>query len=374
MSRPLAEETALGLSQEAEAQTAESLAAGQCPAASQPTETRLGPWPTRSFLQELLKGRRVLVAGHLNPDGDSVGSSAALALALMAMGREVTVTTTGPLPASLGFLTRGRDFFAEVPFHDILPERFDRLVLVDCQSPYRIWPKSASPGDRPPLPMVAIDHHQSADPPVYEDAFLDPGASATCELVFKVLKALQAEFTPAIVEALLSGLVSDTGSFSQGNVTSETLRQAAELVAMGGDVERVNQELKQNWPLSRLTLMTLALSTLKLHHGGRLATMVVTDEMHRQAGSELSETEGLVEHTLVLSGVRLGALVKTNGHGKNRVSLRSRPGVDVRRIAQGFGGGGHAQAAAYLVDDPDPQAAIERLLEAAERALAEAGD
>jgi phosphoesterase RecJ-like protein len=306
-------------------------------------------------------GRKLIIAGHLNPDGDSVGSSLALALALRNMGREVSISLNGIVSGSLDSLTRPKRLFKEVGYKEL--QDYDRLILVDCQSPYRVWPDSASPGDAPPIPLVAVDHHQTGqDPALYEAAFIDPAASATAELIFKVLKRLETDFTPAIIEALLAGLISDTGSFSQGNTTAECLRQASELVSMGGDIERVNQAIKQNYRLSRMRLMTKSLASLRVHHGGRMATMMVTDEMLDEAKSDLSETEGLVEYTLLLAGVRLGALIKVTGRGRTRVSLRSRPGIDVRDLARRLGGGGHQQAAAYLDDSPDPEAALRRLL------------
>ena len=324
-----------------------------------------GPSPDPMLLAKLLQGQKIVFAGHFNPDGDSVGSCLALALALETMGRDVTISLNGVVPESLDFLTGSHNFFEVIDFSDL--GRFDRLILMDCQSPYRVWPESATPESPPPIPMVAVDHHQTGRDPIhYEAAFIDPGASATAELVFKILKAIKADFTAAIIESLLAGLISDTGSFSQGNSTSECLRQASELVAMGGDIEKVNQAIKQNWPLSRLRLMTLSLASLKLHHGDRMATMMVTSEMLKDADSDLSETEGLVEYTLILAGVAMGALFKVTPRGRVRVSLRSRPGVDVRSVARKMGGGGHTQAAAYLDQATDPEEALERLLKETE--------
>jgi phosphoesterase RecJ-like protein len=321
------------------------------------------PRPGERLLEALLSGRRILVAGHLNPDGDSVGSAVALALALRNMGREVTVSLNGVVAASLDFLLKPKGLFRVVPYKDVTATAFDKLVLVDCQSPDRVWPSAPAPPAAPPIPLQVVDHHiTDLDPAYYEASLIDPAASATSELVFKILAALQVAPTPAIVEALLSGLVSDTGSFSQGNATAESLRQAAELVALGGDLESINQALRRDWPLSRFRLMTMALQTLRLHHDGRMATMMVTDEMLKRAESSLGETEGLVEHTLILAGVRLGALAKVNGRGRTRVSLRGRAGTDVRELAGRLGGGGHAQASAYIDDDPDPEKALQRLL------------
>jgi phosphoesterase RecJ-like protein len=111
-----------------------------------------------------------------------------------------------------------------------------------------------------------------------------------------------------------------------------------------------------------MRLLTEALATVALHHGGKVATMLVTQEMLDRTGSSLAEADGLVEYPLLLSGVDAVALLKINGRGQTRVSLRSRPGIDVRGLANSQGGGGHMQAAAYLDLSPSPDEALVRFL------------
>jgi phosphoesterase RecJ-like protein len=319
--------------------------------------------PSDDFLTHFLSGQRILIVGPLNPDGDAVGAAAAVALALKSLGREVKVALTGLVSTSLNFLLFPREMFIRIPYGPELAQMFDRLILVDCHNIHRAWPEPTAFAVPPVLPFVAIDHHRlSNEPTHYQAAFLDYRASATCELVFKVLKKLEINFSDEIVKSLLAGLISDTGSFSQGNATSECLRQASELVAMGGDIEGITRFVKQNWPLSRLRLLAKSLATLSVHFSGRVATLLVTEAMLREAQSDLSETEGLVEYTLLLAGVQMGALIKYNGPGQTRVSLRSRSGVDVMALAKYFGGGGHQQAAAYLLEECEPQEALESFL------------
>ncbi|MDR1658361.1 MAG: bifunctional oligoribonuclease/PAP phosphatase NrnA [Deltaproteobacteria bacterium] len=333
-----------------------------------------GQEPSDIFLSKLLSGRKILIVGHLNPDGDAVGSAAALALGLRHLGREVTVGLSGLVPSNLDFLMRPRDMFVRLAYGPELAGEFERMILVDCHSLHRAWSDTAAfVPHGPVLPFVAIDHHSlGQEPAFFEAAFLDYQAAATSELIFKVLKKINAPMSKDIADSLLAGLISDTGSFSQNNVTSECLRQASELVALGADIERINRALKQNWPLSRMKLLAKALATLKVHLGGRVATIMVTEPMFREAGSDLSETEGLVEYTLLLAKVELGALIKYNGPRQTRVSLRSRPGVDARALAIHFGGGGHQLAAAYLEEDCEPEQALEKFLARAPVHLTEA--
>jgi phosphoesterase RecJ-like protein len=293
-----------------------------------------------------------------------------LGLALRSPDREVTVGFSGTLPKSLEFLVQGKDFLAEMNFSPDLVARFDLLVLVDCLTPWRVWPEDENNQSMVLPPYVSIDHHADPSPSYHLACFVDPKASATAELVFKIVKVLEAEFSPPIVEALLAALISDTGSFSQANSTSECLRQASFLVSMGGNIEYINHYLKGNWSITRMHLLTEALGTITLHHGGRVATMLVTQAMLDETGSSLAEAEGLVEYPLLIHGVDIVALLKVNGLGRTRVSLRCRPGIDVRELAMSQGGGGHKQASAYLDDDPDPGVALKRLLPLLEKFLA----
>ncbi|MDR0622280.1 MAG: bifunctional oligoribonuclease/PAP phosphatase NrnA [Deltaproteobacteria bacterium] len=324
------------------------------------------PAPPKNLLDCLREAKRVLIIGHQSPDGDAMGSALALGLALSDLGGQVTVGHAGTFPKSLEFLTMGKSFVAPLPFGENLPTelaaKFDLMVLVDCQTPLRVWPDADRlPGVSFP-PFAVIDHHADNAAAGCLASFVDQRASATAELVFKIIEALEVEFTPPIVEALLAALISDTGSFSQANSTAECLRQASFLVSKGGDIEYINHYLKRNWSITRMRLLTETLTTIDLHRDGRLATMVLTQEMLNETGSCLAEAEGLVEYPLLLHGVDMVAFFRVNGQGKTRVSLRSRPGIDVRELARSQGGGGHKQAAAYIDESPLPQVALKRLL------------
>ncbi|MDR1487202.1 MAG: bifunctional oligoribonuclease/PAP phosphatase NrnA [Deltaproteobacteria bacterium] len=332
--------------------------------------------PNDFFLSLLVEqGEKILITGHHSPDGDSLGSSAALALALKEMGLGVVVGLPGKNASSLNFLLNPPEMFKQVELEQVLSGEYGRLILVDCQMPNRVWLEITPEQYKAFPPYIVIDHHQSDAPSQpFLAGFIDHQASATAELVFKVLKKLKIKFTKPIVESLLTALISDTGSFSQNNATPECLRQAAELVALGGDIERINQKLKQNWALSRIKLLTAALSSLTLHYDGRVAVIILTSEMLSETGSDLTESEGFVEYPLLLAGVKVSALIKINGRGKTRVSLRSRSSVDVRALARSFGGGGHVKAAAYLDDSSDPKEAKKNLLEQIGLYIKEAND
>jgi phosphoesterase RecJ-like protein len=164
-----------------------------------------------------------------------------------------------------------------------------------------------------------------------------------------------------MAEALFAALVSDTGSFAQANATPECFSQASDLVSLGVDPERINQRLKAPWSQAKLRLLGAALSGLRLSHGGRLATMVLSQPMLESLGASLEEAEGFIEYARRTEGALAAAVVKPDGRGAVKVSLRSHSGVNVRALAQVFGGGGHDQAAAYTYPGQDPSQAADIL-------------
>jgi len=298
-------------------------------------------------LDLLGRARHILILTHHNPDGDALGSARALALTLEAAGRRADLALSGTLDQNLSFLLEGLSI---IDFPNDFPA-YDLVALLDCHSLTRLerseltWPLSA---EGPPL--VAIDHHPLRGEEKLEAGwFLEPSASSTGELIWRLLSALSLRPPPEAREALLTAIASDTGFFSQSNTTAAALRAVADLVEMsgGGLVETVHRRLREELPLRRLKLKGLALDSLRLHCDGRLALMAVTQSTLEAAGAVMADTEDLVELGRSLAGVTLSALIKDHGSGRLRVSLRSREPVNASALAGLFGGGGHRLAAAY---------------------------
>ncbi|MDR3204952.1 MAG: bifunctional oligoribonuclease/PAP phosphatase NrnA [Deltaproteobacteria bacterium] len=319
--------------------------------------------PTESFIKALLSGKKYLIIGHQNPDGDSLGSSVALILALRELGKEAMLGVSGQISSNLLFLLNDFPGVLSLPQAPSDFSDYDAVVLVDCQDPGRIWAEAPSVKALNSIEYLVVDHHQNrSELYSYKAAYVNHKAAATAELVFRVIKDLGVQFSPKIVEALLAALISDTGSFSQANATAESLRQASELVALGGDIEQINRAIKHNWSVGKFRLFACSLASLTIHCGGRVAALLVTKKMLKVSGGKISDTEGLVEYPLLIAGVEISALFKDNCLGQIRVSLRSREGIDVRTLASSMGGGGHLQAAAYLDDNPSPKKARSRFL------------
>lgn len=323
------------------------------------------------LLDRFRRAQRVLVLSHHNPDGDAIGSSVGLASALLAQGRRADLYLAGEWSDHLVFLLDG--LFVKPDLTGL--EQYDLVIVLDCHSFDRLGPegpplKAALAALPTPPPVVVVDHHLMGDNEIIEgDRLHLPGASSTGELAWCILKALNWNPPHSGLQGLLLALASDTGFFSQSNTTAGALAAAADLVALGGDLEEINRRIKQGLPLRKLKLMSLALSSLQLYFSGRLALMTITPDMLKAACAGMSDTEDFVELGRCLEGVSLSALIKDSGRGADqvKVSLRSRCEVDAAALARLFGGGGHRQAAAY--NDPKAENAAEakeNLLAAAE--------
>lgn len=312
---------------------------------------------------------RVLVLTHHNPDGDALGSGSALVRMLKDQGREAALHLAGEWSDHLHFLLEGLTI-------DSNPEagQYDLVFILDCHNYDRVSSDGVDlAAELKALPLVVIDHHQLEKEEKAGELWIhDSAASSTGELVWQLACCLGWRPSKQAAQALLLAIASDTGFFGQGNTTPESLRAAAGLVELGGDLSDIKRRVMQDQPLRRYKLMGRVLDSLELHFQGRLATMVVSPDMLRASGAELADTENFVEFGRDLAGVSLSALIKDSGQGLGsvRVSLRSREGVDAHALAASFGGGGHLQASAYNDQEAsDGQEALKHLLARAQSYL-----
>jgi phosphoesterase RecJ-like protein len=313
------------------------------------TPSRLSDPEFAHAVAALRAAERVCVATHENPDGDAIGSLAAAAAGLRALGK--TVRT---------YLEPGSTIPSELRLLDVtgLERRLDpeglagwTLLTLDCATLRRLGHGHRSVVGAADA-LVSIDHHY--DNTRFGDVnLIDGGASSTAEILLDVLEALGVGLTPEIAQALYVALVTDTGRFQQRTTGPGALRMAARLVDAGLDIQRVYELVFETMPLRKLHLLGVVISNLVLYDGGRIAiSHLERGDFARLAAAE-SDTEGLVDHLRAVSGVEVAALIREphlalDGHvPPNRVSLRSRGGLDVSAIARTSGGGGHKQAAGF---------------------------
>lgn len=307
------------------------------------------------MVDELRKAPQVALFSHVSPDGDCLGSMLAIGLALEKLGKDVVYYNSDPIPLNLRFLPGIDKVQTELP--DPLPQT---LLFVDCSDLGRVdfQPEGISEGTT----VLNLDHHIS-NHNFGTLNLVDPGASASGEIVLKLIRGLQVEVDADIATNLYTAIVTDTGSFQFSNTTAETHRLAAELFEQGIDIEEIHYRLYDQKPLAQVELLRRGLSRLKLYAGGKLAIMTLSRTDFHESGADESLSEGLVNHARTIQGVEVAVFLKEVEERKIRASLRSNRWFDVNLTAARFGGGGHKRAAGCTINT---------LLDEAEQLMVEA--
>jgi phosphoesterase RecJ-like protein len=281
----------------------------------------------------------ILVTGHIDPDGDCIGSMFAIALLLEKLGKRVVCYAPGEIS----------DLFLRLPGSGMLSGReeaadfsHDLVIALDSPNTARTeeFARACENED-----VVNVDHHPTNE--MYGCVnVVDENAAATTVLVYRMFKsAFPGEITPYIADCLYLGILMDTGGFRFQNVDSEALRVASELIGLGARAYELSHEFIYVKKFNTLRLLGLVLDSLHLHLDGRAATMEVTAGMLEETGTTLKDSEGFVDYGAALDDVELVALFRETGPGEIRVSLRSRNHHDVSSLAEKYGGGGHVRAA-----------------------------
>lgn len=320
----------------------------------------------RELADALRRCRRPLLSGHIMPDGDSVGSTLALARMLELLGQQVTAVCPDPVPAIYRFLP-GAEFMVEGEY--LKDSGFDGIVLLDCSDPERVGPHVASYLDKGDRMVINIDHHIST-PPYGNLNYIDPKAAAVGEIIYDLSFVLEVPITLDIATCLYTAIVTDTGSFRYESTTSGTLRRAAHLVDTGVSPSDINTLIYEERPLSSIKLLHAALGSLRLSPSGRVAWMSLTSAMEKDLNASGDDAEGIINYARMIEGVEIAILFRQVEPGAFKVGFRSKRFADVSALAQVFGGGGHPRASGCMMSGD--LADIERaVVEAAEKHIAE---
>jgi phosphoesterase RecJ-like protein len=297
------------------------------------------------LLRRVRQGNRFLLTSHVNPDGDAIGSELGLARLLRKMGkgavvwnRDETPTIYRPLPGS------DRVHNGEEPPAGF-PDVFDAAIVLECPSPDRTGLEQHLGA----LPIINIDHHLGNQHYGVIN-WVDTAAPAVGEMVYRLSQGLKMSLDPETAACLYLTLVTDTGGFRFSNATAAAFESAAALVRDGAHPEQVSQWLYESQPLPVMRLVGEMLQTLQIHDEGRVATALLTPEMFARVGAAPGDSEGLIDYPRSIAGVDAVALIRQREDGSHKVSLRSRGDIDVEKIARHHGGGGHRNAAGFVLE------------------------
>ncbi|UCH81769.1 MAG: bifunctional oligoribonuclease/PAP phosphatase NrnA [Nitrospiraceae bacterium] len=297
------------------------------------------------LLNLIRKNDSFLIVGHVNPEGDSIGSSLAFALGLKKFGKKyVHVVSKDPVPENLNFLPSSRMIQHKIP-----KKKYDVAILIDCNHIERTGFKELNAGR-----TAVIDHHVLPENAGSSDfytslsaSFIDPDAAAAGLLVYKVLSALKITFDRNMATNLYTALLVDTGGFRYSNATPEALKVASEMVESGAAPWDISKELYENNPYGAMKLQGLSLSTLEKKDG--IAWITVTRAMFRKTGTGAEDCEEFVDLPRKIKDIEVAIFFRQDGNRSYKVSFRSKGKANVQKIARIFGGGGHVAAAGCMV-------------------------
>ena len=296
-----------------------------------------------NILKVLKEKQRFLITSHKDPDGDSIGSQLGLYLALAAKGKEVAIVNQGGMPGKYDFLDKeGLIRFTPDP-PPFIP---DVVIILECPQRDRIGfvesliPQSAI--------ILNIDHHLGNEN--YGDIkFIDPKACAVAELLFFILLKGEYPITPPIAEKLYTAIMTDTGNFRFASTSEQGMKVAAELIGAGANPKMIFDNVYGKAAAATIKLLGKTLDTLRLTPNGNIGFMAVTQENINRAGARIEDSEGFVDYSIAVIGVKMGLLFKEMNPDEIKISVRSQNGIDAAGFARLFDGGGHINAAGFTV-------------------------
>ncbi len=294
-------------------------------------------------LDALRRFDRFLLTSHERLDGDAVGSELALCRILRASGKRADIYNQDPTPANYRFLPGADEIL------NVLPPvtQYEAAVILDCSELDRVGKESRRIGSIPCL--VNIDHHVS-NGGFCERMWIEPDASSTGELIFRLAERGGFELSPETANCLYTAVLTDTGGFRYGNTRTESLRAASVLVSRGASPQTISENVYESYPAERFLLLGIVLKSLSFDLGGKVGSLVVTLDALAAAGAVPEMTENFVDLPRSVKGVVVSILFSELSPNLFKVSLRSKGSFNVERVAAAFKGGGHINAAACRIE------------------------
>ena len=314
----------------------------------------------------ILESKKIGITYHVSPDGDAVGSVLALFNALKSLNKDCYIISKDTLSKNLKFLKGSDEITGEITEP---VDETDIVVVLDCGNLERV---SANLKEFTGT-IVNIDHHLSNDK--YGDVnYIDSNAAATAEIVFELLNLMGISFEKEnsvikdIGTCMYTSIVTDTGAYRHSNVTERTHKISATLKKIGVDNTFIYQSLFDNKDFSRIKLIGKALSNMQLILNGKVALLEIDKNFTADLGIDIGDTSDIISYGLQIKGVEVTLLLKEVEDGV-KASLRAKSYVDVRKIAEVFGGGGHIRASGIKIKNMSMEEAKYEILNEIQKEL-----
>ncbi|MCC5909845.1 MAG: bifunctional oligoribonuclease/PAP phosphatase NrnA [Clostridiaceae bacterium] len=289
------------------------------------------------------KNSKVAVIAHVNPDGDSLGSTLGLGLALKKICNQVAIYINDEFPKKYSFLPAYQDIKL-YQSEDHAP--FDLCFVLDCGDEKRLgYSKRILENS---IQVINIDHHIS-NTNFGHINLIDAKASSTCEMIYSVVKDFKVEFDKDIATCLYTGIVTDTGNFIYDNTTSYTHKIVSELMELEIDINNITYNLYQNRPLNTVKFLGYILNNLHICYDGKLAIIEVKKDLLGEFNLSHSDVDGVINYARDIEGIEVAVLLKEVNMQEVKVGFRSKSHVDVSKVAQNLGGGGHKKASGATI-------------------------
>ncbi len=287
----------------------------------------------------LLEQNRIMIIGHANPDGDTLGSCFALYHALSTLGKRVCVVNADKITPKYCFLSGGKS---------ILKPQFepDFIVSVDVGATKLFGEPLMKYAERVDL---NIDHHPS-NPCFGKYNVVDAKAAATGEIMLDIILAMKTDLSSEIANALYTAVSTDTACFMHNSTTATTLKKAAKLVEMGANLPYLNEHLfvKKSW--EQFDLESRAIKSVRFFRRKTIAVMVISLDMMNETGADTDDTDGIATLPRKIEGVDVGITMREIKPNVYKISARSDGSVNMSEVCQRLGGGGHVRAAGCTLE------------------------
>lgn len=296
---------------------------------------------------------------HAQPDGDTVGAAYSLGYALKGMGKKVKILCADHIPSKFSYI------ISSFKHDEVTNPAVVALDIADEKLLGSLYAEFCGKTD------LVIDHHVS-NKKYGKMNYVVADAAATCEIMADVLTELKVNMTQHITDAVFTGIVTDTGCFKFSNTTAKTHITAAKLINLGAQAAEINRLMFDTKSKSRIKIEAEVMANMEFYFGGRVAVIVLTQDMIKKVGCNTSDLDGINALSRVIEGVMIGITVREKETGIFKVSLRTNEPISASEICAQYGGGGHTRAAGCEFSVPIEEIKSQ-LLASAKTALEENG-
>ncbi|EFG89605.1 DHHA1 domain protein [Clostridium carboxidivorans P7] len=312
--------------------------------------------------KKIKESNRIAITFHESPDGDSLGSALALMQGLNKLNKEVYILSKEKVPESFSFLPCSEEI--DGLKHEVINET-QCVIVLDCGDVKRI--NANLDFENRKYTLINIDHHMSNE--LYADLnYVDTNAAAVSEIVYQMLKIIGINITKDMAMCLYTSLITDTGAFKYSSTTSVTHTIAGDLVNTGIDFSEIHRIIYENKKFERIKFFGKAIEKMELV-GDKICVITITKDMLLQNGNAKdTDTSDIIAFAMQIDTVEVALLIKET-EACIKASLRSKSKVDVRKIAEKFGGGGHIKASGLAMNDKTLEEARELILNEIENLL-----